>query len=508
MPIPQTPMPSDSWKQILAAIKPEINPLTYQTWLRPTKLESNGNASLRVRVPTSEFADYIQEHFQPQILKAAANLGINEVIYFAPSPVQVEAPKKPRRTQAEAGIPTTAKAPVIPEKCWRGIFAEYRDIACKASESPDAFHFAGIAAAVSAALGKSIFLKNPVDVWPNVFVCVVGEAGCGKSDPYKLAVLKVLRAAFPDVLILTSLDSSQGLITAIKRRGARAPSVVVSLTEIRSLIEKSAQKASGDLIPKLNDLYDCVPRLEINTKNSFEEVDDPPAGIFLAGTTPEWMDKARREDLTGGTGSRILFFPGDPKMNIRPRHQDFTSAILALKDIGEFWKAQAPAEITFLPDAEEAYWKWHDNRPTLKCSHQLIRAMSVRHRSYFLKFCLIYAAIEKKRQITVEHVAAARELIDNFAFPSLWHLFSDFSLSPFGKLEQKIIQVVKESGSHGIRVKHLLWKFQNGQYDRWMLRRALENVAGRAPDDPSWDGDLRLVTLGRKYYVVMNEDEE
>jgi hypothetical protein len=493
------------WKSILKQVKPEIDSQSFNTWLSPTRLDHNGDATLSVIVPNLEFQGWIQENFHQRILEIArAKFGIEEITYVPAR--QPEAPK-PKQAEPEPDIPVLSRAaPTIPEECWRGIFRDYREIARKAGEAPDAFHFAGIAAALSAALGRSVCMQDPVEVFPNLFICVVGEAGCGKSEPERFAIERVLRPAVAETMIMTSLDSGQGLVATIKNRKGKSPSVVIALTEIRSLIDKVAQKASGDLVPKLNDLYDCRTRLEINTKNSYVDVDDVPPGVFLAATTPEWMENVKKEDLTGGLGSRILFMPGDPRPEAWPGRQDFSPIALRLKDTAGFWRSRGQSELRFDAEADRLYRKWHSTRPTLTCKHRLIRALSVRHRSYVLKFASLYAADEHSEQIRASHLGAATLLIDRFAFPSLWHLFSDFNLSPFGKLEQKMIEVVKSVSGRRLRKRYLLERFNNWQYERWMVRRALENVAGRYADDPSWDGDLRLVTIGRKHYIEVNTE--
>jgi hypothetical protein len=496
--------PTSVWKSILEQVRPHVNIQTFNTWLKPTRLDHNGDSQLSVFAPTLEHCQWIQENYHRLLLEKAADFGIKAITYV-PEEVPAQAPSLAPRDEEEIPVVSRA-APTIPEECWRGIFADYRDIARRAGEAPDAFHFAGIAAALSAGLGKSVCMRDPVEVWPNLYLCVVGEAGCGKTEPIKFGIRTVLRQAVPTVPELNSLDSAQGLISAIKRRGNSAPSIAITLTEIRSLIEKSAQKSSGDLIPKLNDLYDCVPRLEINTRHSFEDMDNPPPAVFLAATTSEWMEKAKREDLSGGLGSRIIFVPGDPRRGARPKPQDFGKVACEVREIVNFWKSKGESELRFDADAEAAYWRWHDNRPTIGCRHRLIQTMSVRHRSYVLKFAMLYAAMDRSVTITLQHVQSSLAFVSKFAFPALWHLFSDFNLSPFGKLEEKIIDTVKAHGNRGLRVKHLIDSFKNGQFDRWMIRRAIENVAGRFADDPSWDGDLKLVTLGRKRYVQVNDD--
>ena len=72
------------WQEILSELKTEINPQTYQTWLRPTRFSHVAGTTLFVRVPNREFQDWIQEHFG-ELIQAAINRlsrGVVEVSYL------------------------------------------------------------------------------------------------------------------------------------------------------------------------------------------------------------------------------------------------------------------------------------------------------------------------------------------------------------------------------------------------------------------------------------------
>ena len=47
------------WQEILSELKTEINPQTYQTWLRPTRFSHVAGTTLFVRVPNREFQDWM-----------------------------------------------------------------------------------------------------------------------------------------------------------------------------------------------------------------------------------------------------------------------------------------------------------------------------------------------------------------------------------------------------------------------------------------------------------------
>jgi chromosomal replication initiator protein len=58
------------WQEVLSILKTEVNPQTYQTWLRPTRYSHVAGSTLFVRVPNREFQEWIQEHFGGMIHSA------------------------------------------------------------------------------------------------------------------------------------------------------------------------------------------------------------------------------------------------------------------------------------------------------------------------------------------------------------------------------------------------------------------------------------------------------
>jgi chromosomal replication initiator protein len=81
------------WQEVLSILKTEVNPQTYQTWLRPTRFSHIGGTTLFVRVPNIEFQEWLQEHFGEMIQAALGRLsrGLQEVTYI----VEETAERKP-----------------------------------------------------------------------------------------------------------------------------------------------------------------------------------------------------------------------------------------------------------------------------------------------------------------------------------------------------------------------------------------------------------------------------
>lgn len=68
-----------TWDEILGEVQKQINPHTYNTWLRPTRQERLENGTLYIAVPTVDF-ERVGEKFGPQIEQAIARLHLEGVV--------------------------------------------------------------------------------------------------------------------------------------------------------------------------------------------------------------------------------------------------------------------------------------------------------------------------------------------------------------------------------------------------------------------------------------------
>lgn len=65
------------WHEILNGLKPKVNPESYQTWLRPTRLSHTSKDTLFVLVPNREFQEWIQENYGALILETIQRLHLS-----------------------------------------------------------------------------------------------------------------------------------------------------------------------------------------------------------------------------------------------------------------------------------------------------------------------------------------------------------------------------------------------------------------------------------------------
>ncbi len=73
----------NAWQEILNYLKTKVNPQSYQTWLRPTRMSHHAEETLFVRVPNREFQEWIQDNYGEHIREALERLrpGFHEVRY-------------------------------------------------------------------------------------------------------------------------------------------------------------------------------------------------------------------------------------------------------------------------------------------------------------------------------------------------------------------------------------------------------------------------------------------
>jgi chromosomal replication initiator protein len=67
------------WDDVLAQLEPKLNRHTFATWFRPTSFLSLRGSALAVRVPSTEFKDWLTRNYQGVISEALGELGRSEV---------------------------------------------------------------------------------------------------------------------------------------------------------------------------------------------------------------------------------------------------------------------------------------------------------------------------------------------------------------------------------------------------------------------------------------------
>src|SRR5262245_47702250 len=65
----------ETWARVLEDLQEQLNPLTFDTWLKPTYQIGRDGDQLKVWVPNRLFAEWIGDNFHPMIERALTALG-------------------------------------------------------------------------------------------------------------------------------------------------------------------------------------------------------------------------------------------------------------------------------------------------------------------------------------------------------------------------------------------------------------------------------------------------
>jgi chromosomal replication initiator protein len=91
----------NAWQEVLNEIKDRINPQSFETWLKPTRLIRLAGSTLYVQVPNFEFQDWIQDNIGGLVREVLERMDppVKEVCYVFPE----SAPGSQARAQAVQG---------------------------------------------------------------------------------------------------------------------------------------------------------------------------------------------------------------------------------------------------------------------------------------------------------------------------------------------------------------------------------------------------------------------
>jgi chromosomal replication initiator protein len=87
----------NAWQEVLNEIKDKVNPQSFDTWLRPTRLLRQVGPTIYVQVPNQEFEDWIQEHYSGLLQEVLVRMDppVKEVCYVVPDGAHLPLPRTP-----------------------------------------------------------------------------------------------------------------------------------------------------------------------------------------------------------------------------------------------------------------------------------------------------------------------------------------------------------------------------------------------------------------------------
>ena len=107
-------MAENVWNDILARVETKINRHSYYTWFKPTALVDENGERLRIRVPNSQFRDWLAKHYAGVINEAALEIRPAGVRIDFVTEAEAEAPPAGTEPPGPPRVPTTPPGVLSP----------------------------------------------------------------------------------------------------------------------------------------------------------------------------------------------------------------------------------------------------------------------------------------------------------------------------------------------------------------------------------------------------------
>lgn len=176
-------------------------------------------------------------------------------------------------------------------------------------ESPTIFHTYSGLFALSAALGRKLFInRGAYKIYPNLYIVLIAASAlCRKTTAIDIAT-RILRLAVPDLPLVASKISVEMLLSTLSKQYkmiGRSEAIIIA-EELGVFLGSDIRNIP--LVELLTKLYNCGDYISQATISRGAEICLNGYGTMLGGTTPEWLHDAFPKKATeGGFTGRCLF---------------------------------------------------------------------------------------------------------------------------------------------------------------------------------------------------------
>lgn len=310
--------------------------------------------------------------------------GLDKPMVVAPEPEYTE-PVLPETAYGETTVTPIfdeGEEPYsdLPSLDWRrivepGTFLHTYMEQCIKDDVPEEYHFWNAMLAIGMAIGREATLWDQQPVYGNLFICLLGPTGDGKSRSYS-HIRRLLHAALPHrwedpnspgTLFVSSPASAEVLISSFSKPVADPinPKAIayyapvrglIEFNELSSLVGRAARKGNV-LKPTLMEFYDASPLVATSSMtHGVKKAENPYASAFTTTQPLALKELLRETDAHSGFLNRWVFASGKPKRRvpIGGAQIDIRPAVMPLKEIAGWtgrgkvvkWSDEAAAMFT------------------------------------------------------------------------------------------------------------------------------------------------------------------
>jgi hypothetical protein len=290
----------------------------------------------------------------------------------------------------------------------------------------------------------------------NNYICLVSEAGTGKSTSADLAA-KLCRRVFPEYPIGPSQQSREAIVEFMSKNDdcknnyvnekGQSQELRVYLFFINELKNFVSYNPAG-MVSFLTDIYDRSYFDAGTIKRGLETIPNPAINI-LACETSEWLiNNFRQSIMSGGIGRRMLFVNEVELPPIVPRPHITPAAKAAIERVdAHLHKLRAlVGEMKWDPKTYDLWDKWYaDNKNNLP-DNPIMRGYKRTKHVHVLKVCMQLAAASYEPKLILtpdlfQEVLAMFESIEEH----MPKLFIASGRSEFARPKQQIFDMLERT---------------------------------------------------------------
>lgn len=368
-------------------------------------------------------------------------------------------PPEPKRLPAE-----DLEDIKFPVEALKGtIFGYYEKAYAGRNETCPAFRFAELMFVLGSLAGRRISLKSDLrPVYPNMYMSLVGRSNFSHKGESLHKIRQLIgdyEAEKETLKVASFLPTAEGLLSILSE--VEDTCLVCLLDEFKALFSKSIQKTSESLIPRLNEAYDCPPKLDNHTKI------DPLVAIrpnvnLIGCLTPKWFeDSATLSNIGGGFMNRFAFFlheqmPLKSLSEVQPPLVEELALvkrlIKAVSDLTTFRQYEFSDEVK----EHETEW-YHTTMSQLLEKDDVIVDATARVNLHVIKIALILAfmndsEVNSNNKIQLKEWTAARAVGEYLAKVNI-RLFGELSFDKFTAQEQRVLKALDRCGGTATRTE-------------------------------------------------------
>jgi len=391
-------------------------------------------------------------------------------------------------------LPTLDWKPLIEEGTFLDTYMQH----CIVDDVPEEYHFWSGLMAVSMACGRDVTLVDRKPVLGNLFMCIVGKSGAGKSraishlteltgmalpydhsDPMDRGVKTIPTPGSGEVLIhqfsKPIYDTSGAKPVIIGYAPVRG---IVDFDELSAIVTRTNRQGST-LKTNLMQFFDGRKTVTSTSMTSGDLRAEHPYACVAAGVQPKALpDLVSDSDAVSGFLNRWLFVTGTPKKRtaIGGTVVDVRPCIPQLQEIHEWangrgmmsWSEEAADEFTRLFDERIDPLQQRDDTDLFTRIDLLCK-----------KLCLLLSANELLEEVS-RAVVLKVELIFNYLC-EIWNIQAENLGNTDEKMcEERIIDLLKRKGPSqkdgSLQIGYIV-QIVGKKYSRKMIEECLRRLA-------------------------------